>query len=66
MAERRNRADSNGKAPGQGHFGDIVDKLGSVGYNGRVGIEILPIPAPNTAAYQAIEYLRPLMGAAGQ
>lgn len=56
-------ADSNRLAPGQGHtdFEDIFTKLKQAGYDGWVSIEILPKPDPDTAAAQAVEYLRPLV-----
>jgi len=56
-------ADSNRLAPGQGHidFNDIVGHLKRVKYDGWVSVEILPKPDPDTAARQAIEYLKPLI-----
>ena len=55
-------ADSNRLAPGQGHtdFKDILAHLNRVNYNGWISVEILPKPDPETAARQAIEYLKPL------
>ena len=54
-------ADSNRLAPGQGHldFDDVFDNLGRAGYDGWTSVEILPRPDPDTAARQAVEYLRP-------
>lgn len=56
-------ADSNRLAPGQGHsdFQDIFAKLKQSGYDGWVSVEILPKPDPDTAARQAVEYIRPLI-----
>ena len=56
-------ADSNRLAPGQGHldFPAIVACLRRIGYDGYTTVEILPSPDPDTAARQAIEYLRPLI-----
>lgn len=56
-------ADSNRLAPGQGHidFNDIVRHLKRVKYDGWLSVEILPKPDPDTAARQAIEYLKPLI-----
>jgi len=53
-------ADSNRLAPGQGHlnFPEIIHTLEALDYNGWVTIEILPQPDPDTAAMQAIQYLR--------
>lgn len=56
-------ADSNRWAPGQGHtdFPDILKHLKEVNYNNWVSVEILPKPDPDTAARQAVEYLKPLI-----
>ena len=53
-------ADSNRLAPGWGHlnFMDIIDTLRAVGYDGWTSVEILPKPDPDSAAKQAIDYLR--------
>jgi 5-keto-L-gluconate epimerase len=53
-------ADSNRRAPGQGHldFAEIVGVLNDIGYDGYVTAEILPYPDPDTAAANAIEFLR--------
>ena len=55
-------ADSNRLAPGQGHtdFHAIFASLKRMNYDGWVSVEILPKPDPDTAARQAIEYLKPL------
>ena len=56
-------ADSNRKAPGQGHtdFADIFDHLQRSGYDGWVSVEILPQPDPDTAAAEAVRFLRPMI-----
>lgn len=56
-------ADSNRLAPGQGHtdFPEIFRCLKDANYNGWVSVEILPKPDPDTAARQAVEYLKPLI-----
>ena len=56
-------ADSNRKAPGQGHidFKEILNDLKSVNYNGWISLEILPKPDPDTAASQGANYLIPLI-----
>jgi sugar phosphate isomerase/epimerase len=53
-------ADSNRLAPGWGHmpFDEIFAILGDIGYDGWLTAEILPRPDPDTAAAQAIRYLR--------
>jgi sugar phosphate isomerase/epimerase len=58
-------ADSNRLAPGQGHtdFPAIFAALRRGGYKGWASVEILPQPDPDTAARQAIEFLRPLIKA---
>ncbi len=55
-------ADSNRLAPGQGHidFRSVFSTLKKVGYAGWGTVEILPEPDPDTAARQAIDYLKPL------
>ena len=52
-------ADSNRRAPGWGHtdFPAVLKALEQAGYDGPLGIEILPLPGPGRAATQAIEYL---------
>jgi len=56
-------ADSNRLAPGWGHldFKSIVDALNEVNYKGWVSVEIFPEPDPDSAAKQAIDYLRTLI-----
>jgi sugar phosphate isomerase/epimerase len=56
-------ADSNRLAPGQGHidFKNIINCLRQAKYDGWVSVEILPKPDPDTAARQAIKYLKPLI-----
>lgn len=53
-------ADSNRHAPGQGHlnFREIVGALDEIGYDWYVTAEILPVPDPDTAAKNAITFLR--------
>jgi sugar phosphate isomerase/epimerase len=53
-------ADSNRLAPGWGHipFDEIFNALREIGYNGWVTAEILPVPNPDAAAKQAVEFLR--------
>jgi len=56
-------ADSNRLAPGQGHtdFDAVLAALKRIDYDGWISVEILPEPDPDTAARQAVEYLRPLV-----
>lgn len=53
-------ADSNRWAPGQGHldFRSIVDTLVEMDYDDYLSGEMLPLPDPDTAARQTIEYMR--------
>lgn len=53
-------ADSNRLAPGWGHlpFDEIFGILRGIGYNGYVTAEILPEPDPDSAARQAVRFLR--------
>jgi sugar phosphate isomerase/epimerase len=53
-------ADSNRLAPGWGHipFDEIFGVLGEIGYNDWITVEILPEPDPDSAAQQAIRFLR--------
>jgi len=53
-------ADSNRHAPGQGHlnFAEIVGALKEIGYDWYVTAEILPYPDPDTAAANAIQFIR--------
>ena len=56
-------ADSNRHAPGWGHldFQSIFAALKKAGFDGWVGVEILPIPTPLEAARQAAEFLLPFI-----
>jgi 5-keto-L-gluconate epimerase len=53
-------ADSNRLAPGWGHipFDEIFGVLGDIGYNDWITVEILPEPDPDSAAQQAVQFLR--------
>jgi 5-keto-L-gluconate epimerase len=53
-------ADSNRLAPGWGHipFDEVFRILADIGYDGYLTAEILPKPDPNSAAQQAIRFLR--------
>jgi sugar phosphate isomerase/epimerase len=53
-------ADSNRLAPGWGHlpFDEIFGILNGIGYDGWVTAEILPEPDPDSAAKQAVRFLR--------
>lgn len=53
-------ADSNRLAPGWGHipFDEIFRILADIGYDGYLTAEILPRPDPDSAARQAIQFLR--------
>lgn len=53
-------ADSNRLAPGWGHidFPQVLFSLEEIGYDGAVGIEILPKPDDYQAAEQAIRYMQ--------
>ncbi len=55
-------ADSNRWYPGAGHtnFRSILDALNQGGYQGFISAEILPLPDPDTAAKNTIEYMRKL------
>lgn len=55
-------ADSNRWAPGLGHvdFRSILSALNKIGYDGTIGVEILPKPDDLTAARKAIEFIRSL------
>ena len=52
-------ADSNRWVPGMGHldFHSVLSTLREIGYQGYLGLECFPIPDPQSAAEQAIEYL---------
>ena len=39
-------------------FVDILNTLNSIGYQGFVSAEILPLPDPDTAAGKTVEYMR--------
>ena len=58
-------ADSNRLAPGRGHldFGEVLDALGTIDYDGWVSVEILPDDDPDAMARQAIRYMRPRIDA---
>jgi len=53
-------ADSNRLAPGWGHvqFDEIFGTLGDINYDGWITAEILPEPDPDSAAQQAVQFLR--------
>ena len=53
-------ADSNRLAPGWGHipFNEIFGILREINYNDWITVEILPEPDPDSAAQQAIKFLR--------
>ncbi len=55
--------DSNRRAPGWGHLdlASIVAKLRAVGYDGCLGMELLPIPSGEKAAAQALRHTRLLL-----
>jgi sugar phosphate isomerase/epimerase len=52
-------ADSNRWYPGAGHidFRAVLLSLKKIGYQGEIGIECLPYPAPDIAAKNAVGYL---------
>jgi sugar phosphate isomerase/epimerase len=56
-------ADSNRWAPGWGHleFPAIIGTLKEIGYNGPLGIEVLPKPDDLAAAGQGIKFLNNLL-----
>jgi sugar phosphate isomerase/epimerase len=53
-------ADSNRLAPGWGHipFDEIFTALEVIGYDDWITVEILPEPDPDSAAHQAVQFLR--------
>jgi sugar phosphate isomerase/epimerase len=53
-------ADSNRLAPGWGHmpFDEIFMALEDIGYDDWITVEILPEPDPDSAARQAVQFLR--------
>jgi len=58
-------ADSNRLAPGWGHmpFDEVFQILADIGYDSYITAEILPRPDPDSAAQQAIRFLRDRMAA---
>ena len=56
-------ADSNRMAPGWGHtdFDDIFHHLALANYDGWLSVEVLPKPEPESAAKQAIDFLKPFI-----
>lgn len=58
-------ADSNRLAPGWGHlpFDEVFQILAGIGYDGYVTAKILPKPDPDSAAEQAIRFLRARLAA---
>lgn len=56
-------ADSNRKAPGQGHtdFPAIIGALREMDYDGWLGVEILPGSDPDDRAAAAVRYIRKLL-----
>ena len=54
-------ADSNRWAPGWGHtpIDDILEVLRSIRYEGYLTGEVLPVPDPDSAARQVIDFLSP-------
>ncbi len=59
--------DNNRLPPGRGmiDFCALLRLLRSLGYDGALSAELLAIPDPDTAACQTVEYMRPLLEAAG-
>ena len=59
-------ADSNRLAPGWGHlpFDEIFEVLDEIAYDGWLTVEILPKPDPDSAARQAVRFLRARLGRA--
>lgn len=53
-------ADTNRHAPGQGHMNwdEIFAALHDIGYKGWTSVEIFPVPDPDTAAKQAISFIK--------
>jgi sugar phosphate isomerase/epimerase len=56
-------SDSNRCYPGAGHidFAGMIAILRSLGYDGYLSAEILPIPDPDECAARTIAYMRPLL-----
>ena len=52
--------DSNRLSAGKGHFdfAGMIQTLNEVGYDGYMSAEHLPLPDPDTAARETVEYLR--------
>jgi len=59
--------DNNRLPPGRGmiDFCALLRLLRALGYDGALSAELLAIPDPDTAARQTVEYMRPLLEAAG-
>lgn len=59
--------DSNRRAPGMGHldFARLLQVMNETGYNGFLGLEILPEPADIAAAERGIRHVRTLLSRVG-
>jgi len=59
--------DNNRLPPGRGmiDFCALLHLLRDLGYYGALSAELLALPDPDTAARQTVEYMRPLLEAAG-
>ena len=57
-------ADSNRQYPGSGHlnYPSILTALRQINYQGFLGLEVLPIPDPQTSARKSLEKMRNLLG----
>ncbi|MGI5174362.1 sugar phosphate isomerase/epimerase [Treponema sp. OMZ 840] len=57
-------ADTNRYAPGQGHMNwdEIFAALQDIKYDGWTSVEIFPVPDPDTAAKQAISFIKEKYG----
>jgi sugar phosphate isomerase/epimerase len=55
-------ADSNRWHPGAGHinFKEVLETLNNIGYDNYISAEIMPMPDPDTAAKNTIDYMRKL------
>lgn len=55
--------DSNRCGPGQGHlpFGEVLDALMDIGYDGYLSLECLPKPDAESAIKDALKYIRKLL-----
>ncbi|MGI6161583.1 MAG: TIM barrel protein [Christensenellales bacterium] len=53
-------ADSNRRAPGWGHldFDDVFAAIDTMQFDGWISVEILPLPDPDSAAKQAVDFVR--------